>query len=246
MASNASTFVRNRVQPASITNTRLLNILWYIVECYNLLLNDKPSYSVKHIGESTSMKFEDYLKAEFVDKYLIKQKSLLKQRVSELEHITFNYETQKRYIDASDGKEKPDKIDIYINKLGLQNEWNDEDEHIYFALECKRLVNTSSYNGYINDIQKFTDRKHTNLRLPFEGMLAFIEAKSIDHKIASSEILKRLEVSSTIKTTEQLTNVSLHDTFDGAYMSVHQKNYAIDLNFKIYHLMFDYSQIVSV
>jgi hypothetical protein len=166
MRLNAAGFIQNRPQVVSITNNRISNIIWYIAECYNMLLSDKVCYS----KSKTTFHFEDYLKMEFVDSYLINNKKTLTERISALEHINFSYETQKRYLDQNDKKEKIDKIDIFINKLGLKNEWSSEDEHLYLAIECKRIKTLSDCTEYIKDIQKFCDRAYKHLRIPFEGV----------------------------------------------------------------------------
>ncbi len=243
MVSDATIFIQNRKDPISITNHRIKNILWYILECHKIFIKDNRNYSQNWVRNNTTIHFEDYLKFEFIDNYLIPNKYLLKDICSELEEINFAAETQQRYIDA-DGKQKPDKIDICINKLGLQNEWNDADENIYFALECKRIKHLADTNGYIVDIGKFCQRNHTNLRLPFEGQIAFIENPQLSHTNITNEINKRLNKSATITTDSYLSNIKLHKTLDCSYLSTHKKNFLHKEQFSIYHLMFDYSEVV--
>lgn len=240
---NASSFIKNRKQVAAITKDRIEHILWYIAECYGLLQKTKPlpTFSKSFVATKTTHKFEDFIKFKFVDNYLIPNKSILQSKVSALEEINFNSETQKTYIDAKDGKEKPDKIDIYINKLGLQSEWKQSDEHVYFAVECKRIKDNQSYGEYVTDIEKFTSRNHTNLRLPYEGMIGFIEDNSINHSTASSQITSRLKKSTTIVTSQYLTTVSLNNEFDASYVSIHNKIFGRKSSFTLYHLFFDYS-----
>ena len=242
MPNNASRFIKNR--GISITYNRINHILWYVSECYLLLKQTKPSYSKSWVKEKTTHHFEDYLKAEFVDRYLIPNKALLSKRTSDLEQINFTYETQKRYIDIEDGKDKPDKIDIYINKLGLQKEWNTEDEHIYFAIECKRITVNSDYKMYITDIEKFVNREYSKLRLPYEGQIAFIENSSLDHVNASIEINSSLKKADTITTTQYLGSAKIHDNFPGSYSSTHKRNHGDRADFSVFHLLFDYSDIV--
>src|SRR5690554_1554766 len=138
MGSSVSTFIKSRKN--SITEKRIKQILSYVMECHKIFLNDGITYSKSAISASGTVMFEDHLKFEFVENYLVKNKSLLKNKISELEEINFACETQQRYLDVKDNKVKPDKIDIYINKLGLKNIFlNEEDENIYFAIECKRI-----------------------------------------------------------------------------------------------------------
>ncbi len=243
MVSDATIFIQNRKNPLSITNKRIKNILWYILECHQIFINDNKTYSQNWVRQNTTIHFEDYLKFEFVDNYLISNKYLLKDMCSELEDINFIAETQKRYIDA-DGKQKPDKIDICINKLGLQNEWKDSDENIYFALECKRIKQLTDTKYYIDDIEKFCKRNHTNLRLPIEGQIAFIENPRLSHTNVTNEINNRLNKSKTITTDSFLSNIKLHNTLNCSYHSAHKKNFLQKEQFSIYHLMLDYSGVI--
>lgn len=242
MGSSASTFVKARRN--SITEKRIKQILSYIMECHKLFQLDGITYSKSAISAAGTVMFEDHLKFEFVEKYLVKHKALLKDKISDLEEINFACETQKRYTDFTDGKTKPDKIDVFINKLGLQNTWiNEPDENIYFALECKRILIKSDSKEYVLDIEKFSNRVHHDLRLPFEGQIAFIENFRLNDKIISDEINTILRVSISIDTDLFLLPEKLHTSIDGTYLSKHRRRHN-NQSFSIYHLMFDYSSIV--
>jgi hypothetical protein len=240
--SEVSGFILNRRY--SITESRIRNILWYVVECYTILRKEGLSYSKQEVKQNTTIAFEDYLRNRFIQDYLVKNKSLLKQKISVLEEINFLCETQKEYIDSQDNKQKPDKIDIYINKLGLKDVWKDNDENIYFAIECKRIERLSDSAKYIGDIEKFTNRRYIDIRLPFEGQLAFIENSSITHVLLSNEINEKLNKKKTIITNNLLNTVSIHIQFEGTYLSVHKRNTDKQESFSIYHLLFNYSDIV--
>jgi len=245
MALEAKKFIQNRRKIISITYDRINHIIWYFVECYGLLLLDKPRYSKSYVSTNTTYHYEDYLKTQFVDYYLKRNKSILKIRVSDLEEITFHYETVKPFIDTSaSGVEKSDKIDIYVNKIGLKNHWAVEDEDLYLSVECKRINILSDCQDYIADIQKFCDRKYKFLRLPFEGQIAFIENSKLDHVSVSTEINRRLNLTTTITTKQPLQRESIHIDFDGSYNSIHKRNYDPKDKFTIFHLLFDYSQLI--
>jgi len=243
MASNISAFVKSRKN--SITEQRIKQILSYIMECHRIFLNDGVTYSEKEIKASTTVPFEDHLKFEFIDKYLVKNKFLLRNKISELEEINFSPESQQRYLDVCDGKIKPDKIDIYINKLGLKKNFkNEEDENIYFALECKRIKILSDVKDYVLDMEnKFVNRNHINLRLPFEGQIAFIENKKLTHIDISNQANNILKTKS-FKTEKYLCAEKLHSIIDGTYLSIHKRNFNNQDSFAIYHLMLNYSNIV--
>ncbi len=240
MSLDATHFISSRSNKIALTQKRIKEVLWYFAECYTFLQNDNIKYSKKWCSTSTKYHFEDYLKMEFVDNYLIKNKSIIQNNLSALEQINFSYETIKRYED-SDGIEGSDKIDIYINKLGLQDIWKDNDEHIYLAVECKRINQLSDCNKYIDDIQKFCSRNYKQTRLPIEGMLAFLENPKITHENVSMDINSRLETNSMINTKQYLSRELINKSFEGSYLSSHLKNYNQNERLSIYHLLFDYS-----
>ena len=219
--------------------------MWYFIECYNLLLADKPVYSKSYISANTAYHFEDYLKMEFVEKYLKINKTIIKGRTSDLEEITFHYETVKPFVDITDTIEKSDKIDIYVNKLGLKNHWAVEDEDLYLSVECKRITVLSGCQDYVIDTEKFCNRQYKNLRLPFEGQIGFIESYKLNHGSVSTEINRRLGLAPTINTNQALKRKLIHSGFDGSYLSIHKRNYKPNDKFTIFHLLFDYSQMVA-
>lgn len=243
MVNNASKFTRNRTDALSITNQRIKRILWYIIECHQIFINDNKTYSKDWVHQNTTLHFEDYLKFEFLDNYLIPNKSLLKEVFSELEELHFSAETQKRYIDR-DGKQKPDKIDIYINQFGLQEVWNSQDENIYFAIECKRIKHLSDARDYVADIEKFCNRSHINTRLPFEGQIAFIENPKLTQTIIVDKINSTLHSNNLITTNSYLAETEIHKKLNCAFYSIHKKNFSPNQQFAIFHLMLDYSKVV--
>lgn len=246
MPLKAAKFIQNRRKVITITYERVNQIAWYCIECYNLLLRDKPSYSKSYVTAKTAYNFEDYLKIEFVENYLKLNKAVLRNKVSELEEITFHYETVKPFIDtANKDKERSDKIDIYINKLGLKNHWAVEDEDLYLSIECKRINILSDCENYIEDTENFCTRQYKFLRLPFEGQIGFIENSKLNHVSATSEINRRLGLSSTITTRQGLKRRQVYEGFDGSYLSVHSRNYLPKDKFTIFHLFFDYSDLVK-
>lgn len=244
MSFNATSFINNRPNRTSITSNRIKAILWYFEECNRLQSDEGVKYSISWVRENTKINFEDYLKFEFIDNYLTRNKHLLKDRISELENINFVAETQKRYIDTTDNNlQKVDKIDIFISRLGVQNEWSDVDENIYFSVECKRIKKLSDTSDYVSDIAKFTTRQHTNLRLPFEGQLAFVENISLSNSSITKKINSHLEEHQVINTEKYLSYTNIHSS-DNIYHSTHRKSFGKNELFSVYHLLFDYTKIV--
>lgn len=240
MVNNASRFTRNRTDIFSITNQRILQILWYIIECHQIFINDNKTYSLRTIKYNSKIKPEEYFRTKFVDDYLRKNKHLL--QIFQLEEIFFGKEESEIYKDNF-GIEKEDFIDIYVRDSGLQTYWDNKDE-VYFAIECKRINHLSDTKDYIVDIEKFCNRNYSNIRLPFEGQIAFIENPKLTHLDVADEINGRLRKSSTITTCSFLSSVKLHSKIQCTYTSIHERNFAHNEQFLIYHLMFDYSEIV--
>jgi len=237
----ASGFTLNRKY--FITENRIKSVLWYVIECYNIIVQDNVHYSKSYVKNNTTFKFENYLRNRLVDDYLVKNKNILQQKMSELDEINFSCDPEKEYTDLQGNKLKTDKIDIFINKLGLRNVWKENDENIYFAIECKRIEKLSDTSKYIGDIGKFTNRKHIT-RLPFEGQLAFIENSSITYVQLFNKINEKLSENKNIITNSLLNPILIHTQFDGTYLSVHKRNTDEQEPFSIYHLLFNYSRIV--
>jgi hypothetical protein len=244
MGSKVAKFIQNRTEAFAFTNNRIKLILSYLIECHRLFIEGKIVYSQSWVKQNTAIQFEDFLKFEFLEKYLIPNKHLFNSMGTNLEDLNFSAEPQKRFIDA-DGKQKRDKIDIFINRLGLQKAWNEADENIYFAIECKRIRKLSDFKLYVDDIGKFCNRNHTNLRLPFEGQIAFLENSKLQQSIVVDKINKLLKSSTGIVTSSFLLQIDLHRKIKCSYKSQHQKNFAKKEQFSIYHLMFDYSGVVK-
>lgn len=244
MINNASKFIRNRgIDVIGITAKRVDAIIWYVAECYQLLYKDKPTYPI--CRENSSVKFEDYLRFRLVVDYLRKNKILISSKCFELSEINFHCEEQLEYSDIVKETESADKIDITVSRLGLQEAWNDADENIYFAIECKKIKILSDCENYSLDTEKFANRKYLNTRLPFEGQLAFIVNNKLSHNSIATEINRRLQNRKKLVTMQPLKNVPKHSVFDGCYHSIHQRNHTTKDSFEVFHLFFDYSSFIA-
>jgi len=242
MALNAGKFVQGRRKSVNVTKDRVLSILSYVFDCYKELTKDSPKYSKSWVKTKTKYHFEDYLKMKLVDDYLIHNKSKLSGVVSELEEINFLYENVKPYVDVNDGIEKSDKIDIYINKLGLNSSWGMlPDEHIYFVIECKRITNISDCTDYVDDIQKFCDRKYLHSRLPFESQIAFVEDKKLTKTSIVDKVNEKLKSKkATIKTKQFVKKYKSTKL----YYSIHERNFLNNEPFMDFHILLDYYTFV--
>jgi hypothetical protein len=242
MNENAHKFTEKRA--IKLSKKRFIQVVEYVVFCYNLLKKDneqnKICYSKKK--KPKSIAFENWLKIRFVEDYLQQYKGHL-ACYSQIEKIRFDYETVKTYIDPT-GEIREDKIDVFISNLGLQEYWGTvTEENIYFALECKRLKNTSHNADYVTDIQKFVERQHI-FRFPFEGMIGFVEKSSISIDAIINDINERIRSHSGIVTTQELTYFPIHENFHYCRFSKHCKSRPKRISIEVYHLFFDYSNLI--
>lgn len=240
MSEGAHKFTEKRA--IKLSKKRFIRVIEYVVFCYNLLKKDNEENHICYSKKKKPKKiaFEDWLKIRFVEDYLQQFKRHL--QCSQIEKIRFNYETEKTYIDSI-GEIRKDKIDVFISNLGLQKYWGTvAEEDIYFALECKRLKNTSHNADYVTDIQKFVEREH-KFRFPFEGMIGFVEESSISIDAIISDINERLRNHSTIITTQELIPFLIKN-FDSCRFSKHIKNHPGKILIELYHLFFDYSGLI--
>lgn len=150
--SEAFNFISKRKQPLSLRQKNIQNILWYFLECYNLVLADGKTYSVSEINKG-KIKLENYLRNKLVDEYLREYTHLLQDRFK-TEYISFDKDSEETYID-NEGYESTDKIDIYIRNKALQDCWSGE-KNVYFAIECKRIE-------ILSDAQKYIDEDTTRI-----------------------------------------------------------------------------------
>ena len=229
-----------------LTESRVQQIMQYVVYCYLQLLADKKTY---HYAEKGKIPKEEYLRNGIVNDYLKKtyNKEYFKQHISDnpAVEISFHPEETMTYIDSETSYQLSiDKIDIAVTENTLQSIWSEKtDNEIRFAIECKRIVNLSDTSNYVSDIIKFCSRAFTHTRLPFEGQIAFIENSRITHTILHDKINKVLEKRHSIITDSLLAQIVLDAKFSGSYLSKHIRNTNMQ-KFSIYHLLFDFSNIV--
>lgn len=132
-----------------------------------------------------------------------------------------------------------------------------EDDYAYYIIECKRLDNNNTtgitgLNGeYVrNGICRFTTGFYSTYN-DCCGMLGFVIEKMDIHENTCGIINgllsqtmtndKGLDVNANV--TMPLTNILMINTFNHSYISKHCHNYD-NREITIYHLMFDFSNIV--
>lgn len=222
-------------------------VVSYFVFSYRQMLNDNEKYSKQYCNTNTTFKFEDYLKWNFVKKYLQNEQNKIKSGIKEIANFSFQFETDKEYI--QDEIIKPDKIDIFISNLGLNATWNNEvKEDHYFAFECKRLHNKKNNNAYITDIEKFVQRDYwqTGFRFPFNGLIGFVEKSTISIQEIINDIDLKLRNHKTIESFENDGNIlekSPICDFNYYRLSKH-KHILVSATIEVHHLFFDYSEII--
>lgn len=237
-------FVASTENKNDVTKTLFLNILQYMVFCYNKLLSDNVKFSKQACKENTSLKFEDYLKFRFIDNYLNRPTNKRDCTIYDIQTITFQAEVEKLY--TINNYTQGDKIDIFVSNLSLNHFGNNvAQEDIYFAFECKRLANTSKNNDYINDIVKFVERSY-NFRLPYNGMIGFVEKYNPSVDSIISDIENKLQKHQSIKSIASNGNIlqkfPIQNIVYGRY-SMHNHNYQ-NHKIEIGHLFLDYSKMV--
>ncbi len=251
MSSPAKKFIQKRNQHLALTLERVNYIFSYIHFCHNVMVADQVKYSRQWVKDNTSDKdkFENFLKKKLVHDYLKKHKKKFPPK-SAIEDILFECEPEMpyQYYDpvAQKNKEANDRIDIKVNRIGLQNIWkNIDDQDIYLAVECKILSKLADNAQYLTDIQKFCDREHQHFRLPIEGMLAFKESKNIRTSEFAGDLNKRLTTSQTITTKQFLTGSEISSFQDSYYYSRQLRNFGNKNEFSVCHLYLDYSDVMS-
>lgn len=247
MPSNLQQFNQHRRQnnpKGGVVNTTVSEIMRYVIDCYLVMLNDKQILYKSEFEETTTYKFEDLLSDRFVDDYLkMNRDGYFSQ--TQLSQIIFTKQSSERYIDCNTHIHQPDLIDVYITGLNLDKELCSNPQP-YFAIECKRIYKSGSVDLYIDDIRKFTERDYYLARLPIEGQLAFIEDSKFTYPIAVEKINQKLETHSSIVTTQLLQPKHFHNGFYASYSSRHKRNFGERNAFSIYHLFFDYTNIVII
>jgi hypothetical protein len=234
---------RKRENPeGGIINTTVSEIMGYVIDCYLVMLEEKPQYSRSVVNETTTYKFEDYLSDRFVDDYLRKNRDNYFNK-TRLSQIIFTKQSSERYKNHNTDKEQPDLIDIYVTRLNLDKELCSNPEP-YFAIECKRFYKSDSIDEYIGDIKKYTEREYYLSRLPFEAQIAFIENPKYVHDITVGNINRKLQIHPSIETIQPLKSKQFHQEFEASYTSKHKRNFGEKESFTVYHLFFDYTELV--
>ena len=236
MSSNATSFINNRLRKTSITDNRIKSILYYVIECYNKIIEDKVIYDYSKRGKVSQ---ENYLRNSLVDNYLRKNLSMLNGGTDEYSVIT--KESTETYQNVVDGLDHDDPIDIHVVDKSLQKSWYSTSQ-VYYAIECKRIKILSDTTAYVDDIRKSTERNYSETRLPFEGQIAFIENKSLSNEVIKDEINNKLKSHASIVTDKYLSDIKIH-TSKCTYDSIHRKNFGSNDAYSIYHLFLDYSKI---
>ncbi len=224
-------------------------ILRYIIYCYEIVKEAKI-YS-RNDPQNKGIPFENVLRDDLVDNYLSDENIKLSYGNFFADNlITFEFETEKLYYDVQKQKNRRDKIDIYIcvylTVQGSPTSFMGNKKVEYFAIECKIVSHLSNtHTKYITDIEKFTsNREYKKTRSPFEGMIAFIEQhKGIESIIKNID--QKLKKYPTIQTTQNLKVVDLKNGFPFCRHSKHLKQDETRTEKEIYHLFFNYTQLIA-
>lgn len=238
MISNADNFKKNRNR---VIESHVRKIMRYVIDCYHLILKDGKKYDYTKRGK---IKQEDFLRNGLVDDYMRENINLLNNNpINEYSIENFiNKESAESYYDANDELLHDDKIDIKIDYPNLKLDL--EDNMAYFAIECKRIKTNKDFNAYIGDTIKISKRSYVKGRIPYEGQIGFIENPKISHSSILPLINEKLKNSKNLTTIKDLQSEILTPKFEGSYRSQHQKSNETKDIFFVFHLFFDYSNII--
>lgn len=196
------------------------NILTKIVECYKLMISD----GIKVKNDENQIR--DLLHRNYLDNNEIRNRLGL---------------TDYRFIPEVPETNTTGRTDIRIETINTFL-----DTSAYYIIECKRLDNknptgkTGLNSKYIaNGIMRFVEGKYSTYR-DLNGMIGFV-VETMDIKKNVHNINNLLNKKPFYAGTEKdLSFQSFIKDFKYQYCSIHR-----DLNdnvFKLYHLMFDFSE----
>lgn len=234
MINNADNFKKgsNRV-----IESHVRKIMSYVIDCYYLTIKDGKKYDYLKRGK---IKNENFLRNGLVEDYMRKNTHLINNGVNE--YIIINKEATEPYQDSKCLENHDDPIDIKIEYSPIKNDL--KDYSVYFAIECKRITKNSDANGYVGDTVKFSERIYKEKRLPFEGQIGFIENPKISHSSICPIVNKKLKSLKNLTTIKELEATKFKFDFEGSYRSLHEKSNIGKDKFSVFHLFFNYSNIV--
>jgi len=241
---NASNFKSHSEQ---LTQKRVELVLQYIIYCYQKMILEGKTYKRTEFlnVNKTRYNLEEGLSEKLVEDYLGIWNNLqyYKHNISDKPdvHLYFNYEPKQTYTDNNTIKD--DFIDIKVQETGISEIWSKsgKQQQIHLAIECKVVEN--GYSEYVSDIKKMCERFFNTPRLNFEGQIAYITNPSYTHSIVKTGINNNLFSNTNIITIQDLKPKVISNDFDASYLSVHNRNHN-GKSFSIYHLMFNYQEII--
>jgi hypothetical protein len=104
------------------------------------------------------------------------------------------------------------------------------------------LIHVIHRISYVKGIIKFCTRRYQKMRMPFDGMIGFVDYKPSDSEI-KQKINSILDVR-PIRTLNNLQRYMVESDFEHSYFSKHHKDFSND-SFGIYHLFFNYSSLIK-
>lgn len=178
----------------------------------NLIID---SYELMVSQEDHESNLETFLRNVLVAKYLRK----LKHNYS-IGYLGFEIESGEISVDSR----TVGFIDIKVINLGKKDIL---DENEYFAIECKRVNNSSrSCRDYIdNGILRFVKSKYSK-EMNIASMIAFVEDKPCIDKVI--KINDKLSSHSLISTKQYLTRHNFKESFEYSFLSIHERNQETD------------------
>jgi hypothetical protein len=168
---------------------------------------------------------EDILRNDLVKHLEINKKQL---------KIAVAFRKECSVIDK-DAKKTKGRIDIsVIHDLSLTSDYD-------ITFECKRLKNNDKNQKYVDDgLMDFINGKYAE-KMPFAGMIGFVEEGNIS--VICADIKSRIENNGTNIICKFIKEKIVED-FDYSYKSNHKRINNLE-NISLYHLIFDYTEIIK-
>lgn len=199
-----------------------LKILTGIIFCYKMMIKDGIL-----VPANDENRIRDILRKNYLNN----------RKIRDITGFSGKYNFDREVPEDND----TGRVDI---KITTQNTLIEPEA--YYIIECKRLdnINLTGSSGlnaeYIKrGILRFVNRKYSSY-YGLNGMVGFVVAKmNIDNNIKNiNKLLNNYFTSANTK--QKLTPSKFVNDFEFSYLSIHIDN--TKRIFKIYHLMFDFSE----